>query len=128
MPAVVNHQPVVYGDRFKPLLFPLLVPVAVLGLSDRVADADVRHRQLLQHAVQRLLVEKCLLDVARQPVVGVLKCFKTGLSGYCCQQVTSIAVERFYAEFYLEILHNDVKFAAKLQKIGKNLSWFRVFP
>ena len=38
--TVVNRQSIVDDDGFETLLFPLLVPVLVLGFVDGVADGD----------------------------------------------------------------------------------------
>ena len=83
MPPIMNHQPVTDDDRLEALLLPLFVPVAVFSLADGVADADVRHRERRQYAVQNLLVEQRLLHIARQSCIGVLKCLKTCVTSQC---------------------------------------------
>ena len=110
------------NNRVKALLFPLFVPVTVFRLADGVGDGDIVEGEFCEGCLQGILVEQLLLHIAFEPCGRLLERLETSLSGDGCQKVCGIGREGRNDEICFKILHKDVNFTAKLQKIGKILS------
>ena len=77
-------------NGLKSLLLPLLVPVAVFGLCQRVGDDDTGKGKVGNGTVQCLLVEQLLLHVADDACLRLLEGLETSLRRDGCQYVGCI--------------------------------------
>ena len=93
------------ADRLKTLLFPLFVPVAVVGLAHLVGDSDALEGEVGNGFSECRLVEQCLLHIALDACFGLLERLEASFSGHRRQYVGGIAVEGCHGEFYLVIFH-----------------------
>ena len=107
-------------DGLKALLFPLLVPVAILSLTDLIVDGHSLEGEVDECRLQDGLVEECLLYVAFQTRLRLLERLETCLSGHGCHEVAGIRGVGCDGEFYFVILHKDVNFCGKITKNREN--------
>ena len=90
MATVVNHQLVGNHDGLKTLLFPLLVPVAILGLAYIIYNRGTLEREILDTLAQCIFIEERLLHITLQACFGFLESFETSLASKRSKQVGSI--------------------------------------
>ena len=106
--SVVHHTIVGDEDRFKSLVLPLFIPVAIFSLPCRVGHCHAVKGEILDHHCQFILVKGVLLDISLQSRVGILKRFVSHLASHCCENVARVLHERLvalYNEFCFVVFH-----------------------
>ena len=94
-----------YFYRFKPFLFPLLVPVFVFCLANIIVNTNTIEGEILYRLFECLFVEKCLLHIARQTILRLHERLKPQFSRQCCQHIAGIGRVGAQGECYFEIFH-----------------------
>ena len=110
MSSVVDHQVIRDDDGLKTLLFPLLVPVAILCFTYFITDVGALEGEILQGRLKNSHVKNTLLDIAFQPCLRLFKRLEPSLSCHRSQNVTGVNRIGRNGKFYFEISHKDVNF------------------